>query len=726
MSMKFSRFLVVWFALLLGFSAQGAATQARLVVPVETVKAGETITVGVLLEMQAGWHTYWKNSGESGSATKIVWTLPEGVTAGDIQWPLPERTDSAGLVTFVHHDTAMLLVPLTVTSKAATGPLELKAKVSWLECEKVCVPGRTEVKATLQVASETKRSSEADLIKQWQAKLPKADASLKTSASWEGEVIEGKRNLLITITAPTDAAAWDFYPYRGEGFDLSPKSEKVSAKDKTFTIRKVVSTDDGKWPTEVKGLVVGGADADKPSSAFEASIVIASSSPVAAAESKSSPSAESPAPAVSKQSLGLMLFYAFLGGIILNIMPCVLPVISLKILGFVKQSQQDPQRVKMLGLIYGLGVIASFVVLALLVIGVQQAGKIASWGMQFQNTQFLVILTVLVTLIALNLFGVFEVTPGDNIMGAAGQLASKKGPSGAFFNGVLATVLATPCTAPFLGTALGFAFSQSAAIILLLFVTIGLGLAAPYVILSFQPNWLKFLPKPGAWMERFKILMGFPMLATAIWLFSLSAGHFGNKGVLWIGLLLVLIGLAAYIFGEFAQRGQKNQGLAKVIALVIALGSFGYILEGELQWRSPQRAEGKAGVAVESKVGIAWKAWSAVDVMEARKSGKVVFVDFTADWCTTCQWNKKTSIEIVSVKQKLDAIGAVTFLGDYTHEDPAIANELRKYDRAGVPLVLVFSPDLNTPPIVLPEILTESIVLEALGKAAPKKLTAAQ
>lgn len=725
-SMKFGRILAVWLGLLLCVSAHGAATQVRLVMPIETVKPGETITVGVLLETQAGWHTYWKNPGESGAATKIIWTLPAGVTAGDILWPLPERTDSAGLITFVHHGSAMLLVPLSISDKTATGPLELKAKVSWLECEKVCVPGRTEVNGTLQVGTETKASADADLIKQWQAKLPKADAALKVTSAWDGEAKEGKRNLLINITASSDAAAWDFYPYRGEGFDVSPKSEKVSAKDKTFTVRKVVTTDEGKWPTEIKGLIVGGANADQPTVAYEASVVIGGGSNSATTAASSSSKTSDPAGSVvPQQSLGLMLFYAFLGGIILNIMPCVLPVISLKILGFVKQSQQDPQRVKVLGLIYGLGVIVSFVVLAGLVIGVQQAGKVASWGMQFQNAQFLIVLTVLVTLISLNLFGVFEVTAGDNIMGAAGQLATKKGPSGAFFNGVLATVLATPCTAPFLGTALGFAFSQSAAIILLLFVTIGFGLAAPYVVLSFQPNWLKFLPKPGAWMERFKILMGFPMLATAIWLFSLAAGHFGNRGVLWIGLLLVLIGLSAYIFGEFAQRGQKHQGLAKVVALALALVSMGYILEAQLHWRFSERA-GNSTATLDSKVGIAWKPWSSAEVMAARKEGHVVFVDFTADWCTTCQWNKKTSIELDSVKQKLSDVNAVALLGDYTYEDPAIANELKKYKRAGVPLVLVFPADPNAEPIVLPEILTPSIVLEALEKAAPKKLTAAQ
>lgn len=718
---------MTWLYLAMALVAQGAATEARLVLPVETVKAGETVTVGVLLEMKEGWHTYWKNSGESGSATKINWALPAGVTAGEIQWPLPERYETGGLTTFVYHDKALLLIPLTFGSQVPAGDIELKAKVSWLECEKICVPGRTEIAGTLKISTETKvDAANAALIKAWDNKFPKASGFLNANAAWDGSVKDGKRTLLVQIPTSKDALQWDFFPYRGDGFEVSPKSEAIGSDPVSTKIKKVISVDEDKWPTEIKGVIVGGASADKPSIGFEASIPISStlSAPVSASNSSDVKTTTAATPQPNPQSLFMMLIYAFIGGMILNIMPCVLPVISLKILGFVKQSQEAPGRVRAMGLLYGLGVVVSFLVMAGFVIALQQAGKATSWGMQFQNGQFLVVLTLLVTLISLNLFGVFEVSAGDNVMGAAGQLASKKGSSGAFFNGVLATILATPCTAPFLGISLGFAFSQPPVIILLFFVTIALGLASPYVILSFQPKWLRFLPKPGAWMEKFKILMGFPMLATAIWLFSLAANHFGNRGVLWLGLLLVLISLAAYIFGEFVQRGQKHQGAATMLALLIAVISTGYILEGELQWRNPSvQSQSGQSLAHESKVGIDWKKWTSMEVANARKEGHVVFVDFTADWCTTCQWNKKTSIELIEVKKKLDAVNAVSLLGDYTHEDPAIAQELKKYDRAGVPLVLVYPADPNAAPIVLPEILTPSIVLEALEKAGAKKLS---
>jgi thiol:disulfide interchange protein DsbD len=337
--------------------------------------------------------------------------------------------------------------------------------------------------------------------------------------------------------------------------------------------------------------------------------------------------------------------------------------------------------------------------------------------MQFQNAPFLVVLTLLVTLVAMNLFGVFEVNLGAGAMGVAGELASKQGATGAFFNGILATALATPCTAPFLGVALGFAFAQSPAIIVLMFSMVALGLAAPYVILSWRPGWLKFLPKPGVWMEKFKVAMGFPMLATAIWLFSLTIPHFGKEDAFWLGLFLVLLALAAWVWGEFVQRGTRRKTLALVISVLLVSVSYGYVLEGKLDWRSPRRPLASTG-GVADPGGISWTPWSAQAVQEARAEGRPVFVDFTADWCVTCQVNKKSSIEIPSVRAKLKEINAVPLLGDYTLEDEKIGAELKRFHRAGVPLVVVYPKNPKAPAIVLPEFLTPTIVLKALDKAA--------
>jgi thiol:disulfide interchange protein len=396
-------------------------------------------------------------------------------------------------------------------------------------------------------------------------------------------------------------------------------------------------------------------------------------------------------------------------------------VIALKVLSFVNQSGADPRRTRKLGLIYALGVLVSFAVLAGIIIAVQKAGGIASWGMQYQNPIFLVIMITLVTLIALNLFGVFEITLGGKAMGSASELASREGASGAFFNGVLATVLGTSCTAPFLALAIGYALSQPAFVTVLVFLMMGVGLAFPYVLLTSNPALLRLLPKPGAWMERFKIAMGFPMLATAVWLYGVAVqAHFGTTGAFWLAIFLLLVAFAAWLFGAFIQRGVQRRWLASVIALAAMVFAVVFVLEKRLSWRNPVYVENSA-VSTASAVGIDWQKWSPDAVAKARAEGRPILVDFTAAWCLNCQANKISSIEIEPVEKKLKEIGAVAMLGDFTRKDRVIAEELRKFGRSAVPLVLVYSTDQNEAPRVLPELLTPGIVLEALNWAGKNK-----
>jgi thiol:disulfide interchange protein len=370
--------------------------------------------------------------------------------------------------------------------------------------------------------------------------------------------------------------------------------------------------------------------------------------------------------------------------------------------------------------LYAVGVLVSFLVLAALVIGVKAAGHKAGWGIQFSNPIFVVAITALVTLVALNLFGVFEVTLSGSVMGAAGGLASKHGAAGAFFNGVLATILATPCTAPFLGVALGFAFVQPAMIVVLMFLTVGLGLAVPYVVLSWNPMLLKFLPKPGAWMEKFKIAMGFPMLATAIWLASLATSFYGDRAW-WLGVFLVLLSAAAWVFGEFFQRSSRR-GVAMIFVLILlALGVL-WPLEAGLHWREPVKDFSTGETIQHAPEGYPWKRWSAEAVAKARANGHPVVVDFTAKWCQTCNINVKPAFEAKAVIEKLKELDAVALVADYTRFPDDITDELEKFDRRGVPLVLVYPRDVDKPPLVLPEPLPypvpySPVVLDALAKA---------
>lgn len=696
--------LLAWPALgQLSFSKPGRNnTQARLLLSHEAARPGDTVLAGVELKMAPGWHTYWRYPGDSGTETKIDWKLPAGWKAGEIQWPIPEKFVADDLITYVYHDRAVLLVPITVASNAAVGPQEISAEVKWLECEVACVPGSGSVEGKVTIGAETKPGADAAALKEAQARLPSKSVPGTASAKWDQPAEAARRALVIEWQ--TAAQGPEFFPYQNEFASISAKTDVLPGEAGKVLLRKIAEKSDKQWPKEIKGLLVR-TEGGKPAG-YEATLSLADVAPAKAL----------PGSGGETKSIWKWLAYAFIGGLILNIMPCVLPVIALKILGFVAQSREHPRRVRTLGVLYTLGVIGSFLVLAGLVIGVQAAGRQAGWGMQFSNPQFIVILTVIVTLVALNLFGVFEVTVSGRALSAASEAASKHGSLGAFMNGVLATILATPCTAPFLGAALGFAFAQPAAIIVLFFVTIGLGLSLPYLVLSWNPKWLKVLPKPGLWMERFKVAMGFPMLATAVWLFTLANTHYGKR-IVWLGVFLVLVALVAWIFGTFVQQGRARRGIAAAVAVILLLAGYAYAVERQLDWRSPMAEEQGDGIIRESRDGIAWRRWSPDAIAKARSQGPV-FVDFTADWCLTCKLNKKTSIEVSSVRAKLKEIGATALLGDYTRLPPIITTELAKFGRAGVPLVLVYPKDTNKEPIVLPEVLTPNLVLNALDAAA--------
>jgi len=692
-------------------------TQAKLIVSADTAKPGDTIWAGVDLKMEPDWHTYWKNPGDAGMATEIKWQLPPGITNGEIEWPLPEKFPPIEVTTYGYTNEVMLIVPLTLASNLPAGQVDLKANVSWLECKDVCIPANQDVEATLNIGSETKNSADAATIESWQKKVPSFSGS-SIIAWWEKAANGDSRPFIIkfpTMLISVRVDSGDFFPDAYDSFEIQPATETISNLGQ-IQLRKFVKKFSGDWPKEISGVFLYHAPG-YGTEAFKVKLPIADKAPA----NDTILSITNPPPAA--QALWQMLLYAFIGGLILNIMPCVLPVIALKILGFVSEARSSPRRVRALGGIYAVGVLFSFLVLAAIVIGVEAAGHQAGWGMQFGSPVFIVCLTTLVTLVALNLFGVFEVTPGGRTLDAAGNLASKHGASGAFFNGVLATTLATPCTAPFLAPALGFAFSQSATTIILIFLTVGLGLASPYVLLSWNPAWLKFLPKAGAWMEKFKIAMGFPMLATVVWLFNVASDDYGPR-VFWLGVFLVALAFAAWIFGEFVQRGRKRKGVAFALVLILLAGGYSYALEGKLHWRE-MVDEADAASLAEPSGGIDWQPWSPEAVAQARAAGKPVLVDFTASWCVTCNAIVKPALENNSVVAEIKKINAVPFLADYTRTPPLITDEIAKYGGAGVPLVLVYPKNPDAAPIVLPQPSPlqlpsgyEKIVLDALDRAA--------
>ena len=695
-------------------------TQVKLLLAANSIKPGDTILAGLDLKMNGGWHTYWKNPGDAGSATKIDWALPPGVSAGETQWPLPKKLPPLEVTTYGYEDEVMLVVPLTVAANVAPGTLILSAKVSWLECKESCLPADDTVTAKIDVSAETRPSPDAASIDAWKKKVPLPSGSFAVQAIWEKPATGDTRPLLISHgNGAADKNVKydnvDFFPGVSDDFEVLPATEVLSAQSADLRLRKQVKKFAGDWPPKISGTLV--VETAQGRTGYDVNLTVGDQP--AAGATGAAPSAlpgatvAAPPPApvadgdAAKTSLWLMLLYAFIGGLILNIMPCVLPVIALKILGFVGEAHSERRHIRKLGFFYTLGVLASFLVLAGMVISIQAAGHQAGWGTQFSNPVFVVCFTTLVMLVALNLFGVFEVTLGGRAMDSASNLASKSGSAGAFFNGALATTLTTPCTAPFLAPALGFAFAQTAPVIVLFFLTVGLGLATPYLALSWRPEWLKFLPKPGGWMQKFKVAMGFPMLATVVWLFNVAASSYGSN-VLWLGLFLVVVAFAAWVFGEFVQRGRKNKFIGVVATLALLVGAYVFVLEQELDWRTPQTGVG----ATEH---IKWEPWSPAAVASARAAGKPVLVDFTASWCAVCQVNEKSSIDVPSVRTKLKALEAVTLVADYTSQPENITTELRKHHRSGVPLVLVYPVHANLQEIELPDgLLTPKIVLNAL------------
>ena len=691
-------------------AASEKATKVKLLISHETAKSGSTIMAGIEMTMDEGWHTYWINPGTAGIPTSVKWELPDWVTAGEIQWPVPEKFQSLGSTGYGYKNTIVLIVPLFVSENAPLGQVELSAKVSWLECEIQCNPRNQEVSANFVIGQALKESSSVNTIRDWKEKIPqRAPVNIIKAKAWWGEEInQDERRFIVEFESEEAGSEVDFFSFKYADFEFSPESKINFFDDSKVRVEKTVLKFEGQWPVRVQGLLVFNLNDYEKTRAVELDIPI---------EIERSATLNLKA---NNQSLGMMLLYAFLGGLLLNVMPCVLPVISLKILGFVNHGHESKARVRMLGVLYGMGVFVSFMILATIVISVKSAGELASWGMQMSNPQFVVLLTILVTLVALNLFGLFEVTLGS-VGVAAGSVSSKEGASGAFFNGVLATVLATPCTAPFLAPALGFAFMQSADLIILIFAFVALGLALPYVILSWNPKWLRFLPKPGPWMEKFKISMGFPMMGTVIWLFMLNYEYYGDR-ILWLGIFLIILSMSLWVFGEFFQRGTKRKGLALGIAGLLGIGGFIFGLEGQFQWRNPIDSNSKSvDVVQDFPGGIQWHNWSPSAVIAAQKNGQTVLVDFTAKWCMTCIANKKTSIDISSVRSLIAEKNIKAFRADFTRRPDHITRELAKWNRVGVPLVLVFSADINKKPQILPEVLTPSIVLEALNKSLLNK-----
>jgi thiol:disulfide interchange protein/DsbC/DsbD-like thiol-disulfide interchange protein len=664
--------------------------KASLQADTSAIVPGKPFNVGLLLRMAPGWHTYWKYSGDAGLPTEIKWNLPPGWKVGDIQWPIPLKTiDPGDILTYGYQDEVLLIQEITPPERIADAAVKLSAQADWLVCEKICIPGSANLALELPISASAGPKN-TDLFARYRRLLSQKFPDPKTAtATWSRS--GNDLGLRISSDQIANYQAIDFFPLPpGNTVAGHPSAESRTGNEISFKI-PVESAD--KTLSSMPGLIVFAQHENgNDRSAWELG-----SPQVAAATPLAQPS----------RGLATFLLFGFIGGFILNLMPCVLPVISLKIFGFIQHAGKDRRGVFRNGIAFIAGIFVWFVGLALLLIALKSAGHEVTWAAQFTNPYFVLVLSVIVLVFALDLFGVFEITLPQAVMHRMLHSVTREGEAGSFFQGLFATALATPCTAPFLGTAIGFAFTQSSGVIVLMFTAVAAGMSAPYFLLSAQPAWMKFLPQPGPWMVHVKQFMGFLLLATLLFLIYVLGAQRGLEGAIWASCFLLIVAIACWMKGAFLlpTASTARRAVVVLLMLVLLLASGFYFIGDKFQSSKIDLAQNPSGGD--------WQPFTTERLQTERDQGHAVFVDFTAAWCLTCKFNEKAVLENSEVRDAFQRHGVVKLKADWTNGDPVITKLLQQFGRPGVPLYVLY-PGKSQEPIVFPELLTKNILLDKL------------
>ncbi len=686
---------------------------AELVAMSRWAAPGSTAVVAVRQDIEPGWHTYWRNPGDSGGATTLDWTLPAGMSASEIVWPLPERQRLAGLMNYGYSGEVYLPVPIEIPASARPGTLlPLTVKALFLVCSaEMCVPDELTLTLDLPVregaAPADPRHGEAIRAVLEAAPRP---AGIEARAALENGV------LILTAAggplAGRDPGAAYFFPFEG-GVIEHPAAQGGTWGPQGLTLAMQAGGD--LRSGGLKGPVAGVLATDL--GAWEITAEPGGALPGATGSGDLAPARDGAAGAATEadriSAAGFLqaALFALLGGLILNLMPCVFPILAMKAAALTA-SAHDPAHARRDGLAFLAGVLTTFLLLAGVLLALRAAGEAVGWGFQLQSPPVIAGLALLMLAVALNLSGVFHV--GAGLQGAgSGPLSRLPGGAGAFFTGTLAVVVAAPCTAPFMAFALGAALLMPWPMALAVFLMLGLGLALPYVAVSLSPGLLARLPRPGPWMERLKNLLAFPMYGAAAWLVWVFARQAGAEalGLLLLAALLIAFGL--WLAGvNQARRAEGGTAVVSAVASALALVSA-LALTG-LASRLPPAGERPAAASA----ALPSQAWSTSAVEAGLAGGRPVLVNFTADWCVTCKINERTSLSSGRVAEALEAANAVYLVGDWTRRDDAITAELQRHGRSGVPLYLLYSPGVDAPRI-LPQLLTEGVVIDALEDARP-------
>ncbi len=665
--------------------ADGPHVHVQLVVPYGGLAlAGQKTEGGLYFKLEPGWHVYWKNAGDSGEAPRMKWTLPDGITAEGLQFPAPKRLPLGPLMDFGYEDEVLFPFALDVAQTTKPGEAVASATVKWLVCREVCIPGKAELGRKLMVMDHLLK--DAPMLGPDNALYARLAGRLPTALPASAKAVyaataTGYKLAVLTGQKETTAS---FFP-ADQGVIDNPAAQKVSLVDGGLVLELKKDATATAAATQLAGVIElsGGR-------AYEIAAV-AGKVPAAGA-------------AVNFGELSKAVGLAFLGGIILNLMPCVFPVLFLKGLALVNSSAADRKKIRGHGEVYATGIVVSFWALVAALLGLRAAGATLGWGFQFQSPVFLSLMAGLLFFLGLSLAGQFEI--GLSLTSVGGELAQKEGYAGSFFTGVLAVIVATPCTAPFMGVAVGYALQQSAVVTFAIFTALGLGLAAPYLVLCFQPAWTRLLPRPGVWMEVLKQATAVPIFATVIWLVWVLAQTRGATGVAAVLGLFLLLAVAGWVLGRW-----PGKRIPAAVAVLVMAAGVAVAVYGVVKLASPVTAEAQTGSAAGN-----WEPWSQAKVDQYRAAGRPVFVDFTASWCLSCQVNERVALRTDEVQAAFAAKNVALLKADWTSHDDAITQALAGMGRSGVPAYALYRTGTTGDATLLPEVLTKNIVLDALDK----------
>jgi thiol:disulfide interchange protein DsbD len=695
------RTTIAAFALALALPAGAAPvqqphSQAELVPERAAVTPGQPLTVGLHLRLEDGWHVYWKNPGDAGMPTSIAWTLPQGFSAGPMAWPAPRRIDVPPLTSYGYEGEVMHLTEIQVPADAKPGAqVPIRAKADWLVCKEICIPASADFSLSLPVspAPVDTDPARAEVFAKARSAAPMPLAGWQATAYREGDA-------LLLQVVPDAAGAphlhgLEFFPTR-EGVVANAVKQQFSRLGSGYGVRMTVSPQPIGELNGLTGVLVA-----EPGFGAARAVEI------------DVPFSPGPAPAAAASAgfgLAMALVLAFGGGLILNLMPCVFPVLAIKVLGVAQQAHGHSAKLRAHGLLFALGVVASFWAIAGLLLALRAGGADLGWGYQLQSPVIVAGLALLFFVLALTLSGVFQI--GTGVQALAGGIRVRNEHADALFSGLLATLVASPCTAPFMGAALGFALVQPALDAMLVFTALALGMALPYTVLCFLPALIRRLPRPGRWMETLRQALAFPLYATVVWLVWVLGQQAGIDGAAKLLAALVVIAAALWVLGHWGHAANGARLTARVAAAAL--------IAGALVFAWPQGAPGPQPAA---RAEGAWQPWSEGAVSSALAAGKPVFVEFTAAWCVTCQVNKRLVLNAADVEQRFVDLGVTRLRADWTSRDAAISAALARLNRSGVPVYALYSP-AQREPLLLPEVLTRSVVLEALDRAASRAASA--